>query len=293
MKIDWLCDRINEATNNKFIWGKFMAQVKYCDKCKEKISIREMPNGVWLPFNYQTDELHKCKEIKVLKKMTKQQTVENAIKEKGLLTFKDHKHNTYVVTPNIIRKGYVSAYNHFDSKMHTYTLDKMYYIKSVQLSEVEMIIKEYKEREYGLEFILINKDNKQLTRSYSRVDYNKISQVKTKQDVIARLKEIEFLINNIKEHVDMENINEYSLINLDKKINFSLDTLLSNDILNYLEEIKEDERIRNEIIAKKREDEMKQQEIVNTAIEENNRTFKIFIGVIIIILLLLLFYFLK
>ena len=204
-----------------------MAQVKYCDKCKEKISIREMPNGVWLPFDFQTNELHKCKEIKISKKMTKQQIVENAIKEKVLLTFKDHKHNTYVIAPNKIKKGTVTAYNHLDSRTNVYFLDKMHYIKAVELSEVEMIIKEYKEKVYGLEFILINKDNKQLTKFYSKVDFYKISQVKSKQNVIEQLKEIEFLINNVKEQVVMRNLSEYSLINIEKKINFSLNLFYS------------------------------------------------------------------
>lgn len=37
-----------------------MAKIIKCKNCGNKISIREMPNGKWLPFEFQSDELHKC-----------------------------------------------------------------------------------------------------------------------------------------------------------------------------------------------------------------------------------------
>ena len=41
-----------------------MAVIKYCKNCNEKISLRQMPNGYWLPFEFQEDKLHECKIYK-------------------------------------------------------------------------------------------------------------------------------------------------------------------------------------------------------------------------------------
>ena len=240
-------------------------------------------------FDYQTNEIHKCNEEKV-KKTPKQQIIESSIKEKSMVTFHNDKHEVYIISPKKIKNKLVTGYSHLDEKIHNYSLDKMYCIKTAEPSEVDIIVKDYKEKLYEVEFILINNKNEHLTKFYSKVDYNKISQIKSKQEVIEQLKEIEFLINNVKGQVDMGNLNEYSLNNLDKKINFSLDTLLNEDTLKYFDEIKEDERIRTEKIMKEHEEERKQQELESIRRKENSRTFKIIIGIIIIILL---FYYLK
>lgn len=268
-----------------------MAKVKYCDKCKEKISIREMPNGVWLPFDYQTGKLHKCNEEKV-KKTPKQQIIEVAIKENSQLIFHNDKHDVYIITPKKIKNKLVTGYCHLDEQIHNYTLDKMYCIKKAEPSEADMIVKGYKECNYGIEYILVSNGNKQLTKFYSKVDYNNFIHIESKQDVIVRLKEIEFLIDNLKDYVDMAKLNEYYLVNLDRNINFSLDKLLSKDIFIYLDEIKDEELINKEIILKKIDEERKKQEkeaeLEEIRREENSETFKIIIG---IMLAILLFYF--
>ena len=39
-----------------------MAFIRNCKTCNALISIRKMPNGNWIPFDFQTDELHDCKK---------------------------------------------------------------------------------------------------------------------------------------------------------------------------------------------------------------------------------------
>lgn len=269
-----------------------MAQVKYCEKCREKISIREMPNGVWLPFDYQTNKLHECKEIKDVKKTPKQQIVEDAIKQKRTLIFHDDKRINHAIIPNKMRNGYVTGYNHLDEKLYKYTFNKMYCIKIAEPNEVEMIIKDYKEKTYGIEYTLVRKiDDKPIIRFYSKENYNIFyNRIKSKQDVVNQIKDIEFLINTIKVKIDITKLRDYSLVNADKKIDISLDILLNKNILGYLDEIHEEIRIKNETMKKKAEEERKQQELERIRKEEISTTFKIIICIIIVILL---YFFLK
>lgn len=50
-----------------------MASIRPCNKCGERISIRQMPHQQWVAFNVGTDDPHKCskkakkKEIKKIK----------------------------------------------------------------------------------------------------------------------------------------------------------------------------------------------------------------------------------
>ena len=37
-----------------------MASIRSCNKCGEKISIRQMPHQQWVAFNVGTDDPHKC-----------------------------------------------------------------------------------------------------------------------------------------------------------------------------------------------------------------------------------------
>lgn len=42
-----------------------MGKIRQCENCGMKISIREMPNGKWLPFEFQSDILHNCIQTKI------------------------------------------------------------------------------------------------------------------------------------------------------------------------------------------------------------------------------------
>lgn len=271
-----------------------MAQVKYCDKCHEKISIREMPNGVWLPFDYQTNDLHECKEIKTTKKeikdaekTPKQEIVDNAIKEKSTLIFHDAKHNTQVIIPSKMINGYVTGYNYLDKQVHIYLLKKMYYIKAAEPSEVEIIKKEHKVKTYGFDYIILRKEGHiQIIKFNAKINYNIIfSYTKSKQDVANRISYIEFLMNIIKDKIDMTKLGDYSLVNLDNNDNLSLDILFNQNTFTYMDEIYEEERINRELSLKKIEEERKQQELERVKMEKNNRLINIMIGIIIAILL--------
>ena len=37
-----------------------MSYIRKCKYCNAKISIREMPDGQWVAFEYQTDTAHEC-----------------------------------------------------------------------------------------------------------------------------------------------------------------------------------------------------------------------------------------
>ncbi len=41
-----------------------MASIRPCNKCGERISIRQMPHGQWVAFDVATDDQHKCSKKK-------------------------------------------------------------------------------------------------------------------------------------------------------------------------------------------------------------------------------------
>ena len=42
-----------------------MASIRPCNKCGERISIRQMPHEQWVAFDVATDNQHKCSKKKV------------------------------------------------------------------------------------------------------------------------------------------------------------------------------------------------------------------------------------
>ena len=48
-----------------------MASIRPCNKCGERISIRQMPHEQWVAFDVATDNPHKCSKKKVKQKKTK------------------------------------------------------------------------------------------------------------------------------------------------------------------------------------------------------------------------------
>ena len=53
-----------------------MASIRPCNKCGERISIRQMPHKQWVAFNVGTDDPHKCKKknIKINKQNNKKKS---------------------------------------------------------------------------------------------------------------------------------------------------------------------------------------------------------------------------
>lgn len=56
-----------------------MASIRPCNKCGEKISIRQMPHQQWVAFNVGTDDPHKC----LKKNLKKNQIKLNKTQKKG------------------------------------------------------------------------------------------------------------------------------------------------------------------------------------------------------------------
>ncbi len=58
-----------------------MASIRPCNKCGERISIRQMPHGQWVAFDVATDDQHKCskKKSKIIpkKKTSSKQSSQN------------------------------------------------------------------------------------------------------------------------------------------------------------------------------------------------------------------------
>jgi len=54
-----------------------MASIRPCNKCGNRISIRQMPHGQWVAFDVGTDDQHKCSK----KRTTKKQNIPKNIVE--------------------------------------------------------------------------------------------------------------------------------------------------------------------------------------------------------------------
>jgi len=55
-----------------------MSVRKECDKCGQKISVRKMPNGRWVPFDYNTNTQHKCSSATYKKPVQKKVPIAKA-----------------------------------------------------------------------------------------------------------------------------------------------------------------------------------------------------------------------
>ena len=53
-----------------------MASIRPCNKCGERISIRQMPHKQWVAFNVGTDDTHECKKknIKIVEQNNKKKS---------------------------------------------------------------------------------------------------------------------------------------------------------------------------------------------------------------------------
>ena len=54
-----------------------MASIRPCNKCGERISIRQMPHQQWVAFNVGTDDPHKCSKKAKKKEIKKIKEIEN------------------------------------------------------------------------------------------------------------------------------------------------------------------------------------------------------------------------
>ena len=55
-----------------------MASIRPCNKCGQRISIRQMPHEQWVAFNVSTDNPHKCSKKKTKQKKLKKNNKEDA-----------------------------------------------------------------------------------------------------------------------------------------------------------------------------------------------------------------------
>ncbi len=71
-----------------------MASIRPCNKCGERISIRQMPHGQWVAFDVATDDQHKCSKKKS-KKIQKKSTSKKLSKETdyGGLSLEESNYN--------------------------------------------------------------------------------------------------------------------------------------------------------------------------------------------------------
>lgn len=256
-----------------------MAQIKYCKKCNTKISIREMPNGVWLPFDYQTNELHSCKEKKELKKTSKQLKIEEAIETKKDLLFNDSKKDMYIITPTKIENGYIEGYN-IENELQKYKLEKIYNIQILDSkADKEKKISDYNEKKYGIEYSIIDEETKGvLTKFYVKYNYYKLLNI-SEDEVEGLLNEIEMLLVKVKcYNIDITELRKYSLVNLEKHIDISLDKLLKDSIVQRYNEIKKEKEVRIE-------EEKKQREVEKHKAEQENIKNKIISTIFYIVLI--------
>lgn len=129
-----------------------MAVIKYCKNCNEKISLREMPNGYWLPFEFQEDKLHECKEYKIKKniddlksnikviELTNREKIDMAIANNKDLYFEYTSFMTgeklkRKITPLSIYEEYVNGYCYLRNSRKSFIIDNMHSLKVIDKSE--------------------------------------------------------------------------------------------------------------------------------------------------------------
>ena len=85
-----------------------MASIRPCNKCGERISIRQMPHGQWVAFDVATDDQHKCS--KKIKKIQKKSTSKKISKETdyGGLSLEESNYNLNDYDDSSEQNGYHS-----------------------------------------------------------------------------------------------------------------------------------------------------------------------------------------
>ena len=58
-----------------------MASIRPCNKCGERISIRQMPHQQWVAFDVATDNPHKCSKKKTIQKKEKKRNKNDTYSE--------------------------------------------------------------------------------------------------------------------------------------------------------------------------------------------------------------------
>lgn len=61
-----------------------MASIRPCNKCGERISIRQMPHQQWVAFDVATDNPHKCSKKKIIQKKEKKRNKNDTYSEISL-----------------------------------------------------------------------------------------------------------------------------------------------------------------------------------------------------------------
>ncbi len=66
-----------------------MASIRPCNKCGERISIRQMPHGQWVAFDVATDNQHECSRKRLKNKDSKKKKYSNKDTDYGGIRFED------------------------------------------------------------------------------------------------------------------------------------------------------------------------------------------------------------
>lgn len=87
-----------------------MASIRPCNKCGQRISIRQMPHGQWVAFDVATDDQHKCikrktKEIPKNKKALKKSSDEI---DYGGISLEENNYNSNNYIDDYIQNDYQS-----------------------------------------------------------------------------------------------------------------------------------------------------------------------------------------
>lgn len=232
-----------------------MAVLKYCKNCNAKISIRKMPNGYNIPFDYQTDIVHKCKKQASAKSFSpKEKIVDEAIRNKNDITF--YSKDVLVRFRPISRRNRIIKgvdYNRgYDS---TFNLDKVTHINLVY----SITNKKVGELNKPIFCQIINLDNNKIIGSFlTNLDININNPINSIQLYINYERVIREIYDASYGIVDKDDINKYGIISYEKDLIVPFSYFINNFTIYKLDEEK-----RIQLNNMKKIQEQKQNEIKN------------------------------
>lgn len=200
-----------------------LAIIRYCKKCKKKISIREMPNGYWLPFDFKDDQLHHCQTnndyIKISNKPTKLDLVIYAINNNKDLIFSYRDSITKEsimrhITPSIFEDGYVTGYCYLRNDNHRFNIERMHFINIIdRISDPKGIVEEFIIEDIESEYSTENANTTLSSGSKSKIESEiensntQMSEEHTNSDIPEHFKQTE-QSSTINNNINKVNIRE-------------------------------------------------------------------------------------
>ena len=87
-----------------------MASIRPCNKCGQRISIRQMPHGQWVAFDVATDDQHKCikRKAREIPKKKKALKKSNEEVDYGGISLEENNYNSNNYEDNYIQNDYQS-----------------------------------------------------------------------------------------------------------------------------------------------------------------------------------------